>query len=277
MEQEAKLEGKIAAYKAGAHQLSEQQKAMLEDELWQLKLSMAGSGFSKKVERRDWICEVLGVKTGQSSDRAALFRAGAAADPIWDAIAAGELSLPSGYDVLRQARKFFPKSDLAAAVKRVLNKDVAEEVPEPEEDAGARSGRFYLKIRKMIEVNTRQQLEGADEFTVQKIVGDFDKLLAAEFTALGGEIYRLKMRDKKDAIDKIGHTRFKQACQILCIEDASFSKPIDTKLLRNRYKIVLKATHTDHSGTRETEGAYQAVVEAYQVLTQFNQQFEKGK
>jgi len=142
------------------------------------------------------------------------------------------------------------------------------------------SKRFFQQIRNLTESFIIKKLVEVDPSIRKEITDEFEISIRDTFDQLTKRINKNRRdvnKEKKDEIDRIGKTRFTNACEALSMSGV-FGKPIDLKVAKKHKLYRLRDLHPDLHGGNMSEvqkNEYTAVIEAYDLLERYNEQFNK--
>jgi len=276
----------VANYNDCVTTATNKERAQMEDAIWVYHQNMVGGGGRITGAKREWLDSILGGGPGQYEYRGSLHNAGSDVDVIWAAVEAGTVSLSAGARVLRDARRLVRKKETTlreAVVQELKNapsaskpvEQVAVKEPSSSEKTVAQQHavKFNLAVRNLAAEHIKVTLEDVDIFVRDTLLSDFFTQLDSVLQDFAANIRSHKRQQKGIALSTIGQTRFKQACEVLCIE-CKFGKRLDMRKARKNYSRLVKDLHPDLGGGNETE-QYQAVVNAWRILQDYERQTGK--
>lgn len=95
----------LRALHAQPHPRSEKRIAIAESEMWANFVHKSRVSGQPVPNRREWFKEKFGVTTMETDRRSRILGRGSLADPVWDLLAAGRVSMDSACDALVEAER----------------------------------------------------------------------------------------------------------------------------------------------------------------------------
>jgi hypothetical protein len=285
-------------------------------ELDQLKASwnLAG-GQKKKAEIEEMMRAAMGYRSpgGQVRDRAAdflgapradvikrqcLFRAGAAAEPIWEALDGGML-LATALRIYREARGKDFRPPTLGAVRDALEVNFAQKTIECSSKSGKKffrsprkpksaikarvskaSIRDRTRIRSAIAMWMDRELKDVEPIERERLKGEFAAEAAAMVDIWGKRIARAAQRGLIGlgvAAAFASHARRKAiaASKVLSMDPPAVGKPVDIARAKRQVRALARLYHPDAVGSDEKVDLFNEVMGALRALEEYNEQFEK--
>ena len=291
----------IADYKRASGQ---RERAELEQMIWDLATADERNEYHRV--RGAYLKAALGEAEHKIDDRSAIRNVGPeAATPLWDRVE-GDMTLRTARDIVTLARKSQTRSEsmkdaiereLLAYNQRPIKRKTrggkviralgaATPSKEPDRPKGRatpppavnlESRDFWGQIRQLIRIEVESRLAGYGEMTVreeaQRLESDL-KVVFAEFSNRMGQI-----RHKTPFGVAVTKGRFVEALRALHLDAPAQQEILDGSFERSaktRYRKLARQYHPDTSGTNETEGRFQAVIEAWRAVQEYCTQVRAG-
>ncbi len=305
------LDAAIEDYRQRSGSLSHRELAILERDIWHIRLSIVGGTRPNNI--RDYFHEMFGDGTGNYESRSIIINAGPLADPVWDAIAVGRISIYTASKLVMRARQLGETQEqresavlelLKTAPQKSKYPRTRHQAPEPPTKANKiapaatkskprtkrqepaapppsdRVKQAIAEYTKRVETLTMELLfrlgSTLDAHESADIYQDFIETLKLQLTELQQSIRRGTRRTMAST-DRVGRVRFMQACEVLGIMGL-WGKPIDLNAAKSRKWERARALHPDHNNSsRQHEAELQAVMDAYDILEQYSQQQHGGQ
>lgn len=272
---------------------TQRELARIESRLWE------GREDDVELPRRTWLPRIVGTAMPQRNIelRATLDAAGAAAIPLWERVDNGgstSIGIHTAARLLREAREraLRTKTTLALSVlhglaefdaapmvtrsagghvvRRIVREPDAKPLRASTRMPHDAAGRFWSSLREQAtEYLIAQFTESnpdADPIVVERLVSEFARDLKVLTDEHQGKIKRAIGSNHGAEIKR---ARMISACRTLSIDPPKPGKRVDLGLANKRKKMLARAYHPD-SGTGATD-QYQAVLDAYAVLEQYNE------
>lgn len=269
----------IARVRAAA---SQRERAVLERELYEaLPPEM-------RVNRRGGLAGALRVlDIGDSythiKSRLQLLRAGVEAQPLWDAIDKGVISVTAARDMLEEACKFttMPRG---AAVVRILDERLNAKTTPRVTPYGVVQARCPTRKHRGIngatpaafragvyalaaELVAAQHLDdGAAARLLDMLQANLSMLISDFNTA----IRRVKDKPALELTVAVTRGRVIAACQTLAMDPPKPGMPVDTGLARRQRGKLGRLYHPDVNGGGDHRADYEAVMKAFEDLVSYN-------
>ena len=264
-------------------------RAALEFQLYQTVKSDAAErgGIGQVLARFN-----LGYSTAEIEGRSRLRSAADAADPLWMAMEAEGLPLRTARILLVQAMRRSSeatpgfvagyegwKEECERALEAWRERSVVVRGP------GGQLVRRHKQGAKTIDPNRaiddirdravtyatahgRTIPKAEARNLVAEFVGELDALLS------GFEL-RVK-REQKRAIDgaedRVSHRKVREACETLNLPKPRPGERVDVVELKKHYRALAAQYHPDRTGNEESRHLFEAVVAAYRLLEQYNEE-----
>lgn len=134
---------------------------------------------------------------------------------------------------------------------------------------------FMYQARELVDELAAATLPNIDDYIVSELKTDL-----LEWIKQGWDEFRRKSNfhradAKREKLAKIGATRFRQACEVLGLK-ATFGKTFEKSKLRKCYVTRVSPLHPDkNNGSHALQQEYEAVVDAYRLLTDYLEQMKE--
>jgi hypothetical protein len=291
----AKIKAVLDAYGAAT---SEHTKAVLEQEVWMLL-----SKEEQEERRREvWVRRALNAPNAKVVDRWTLLGEGDACEALWDRIEKAQMPLRTACERLKEARDLMAASDgklslKSAVAQRLQEYDTwpvwrtrdgqpyrrkaavakqAKATAPPVEVVDGSDRQFWLAIREsVLGFATSNLNKGVDPLISNKLRQEFEsdlKVLCLEYSA---KFYRARVAVTKEQAAKVRvkPAKLLSACSALSMDPPKHGKPVDLNHAKTQKKKLVRLYHPDVAGSNEgTRSMYEAVINAYETLTEYNQQ-----
>jgi hypothetical protein len=302
MEMSPEVDALVELYKRDAHALSQLELAKREKEIWSKIREQKLQGTRTRPEI---LSILLGGTTYQIGNRQYVLAGGAVADVLWKRIDQKTLTLSAARKILLEAKRAAHSSGepVDAVMARVLKR--YDELPftmQRSDGTVYRRAKFKTVKKNVIKnrLSTKQLLrESANDESVWAIIRrEMNEFLASKIKNSGSILideitrefeialrqligeFRHKVRSA-EAVDKswltttsISQEEMESACAILKIDPPLDGGPVDLHVANQMKKRLARAYHPDVHG-ETTREQFEAVLRAYDVLEEYNGQFEK--
>ncbi|UCC72005.1 MAG: hypothetical protein JSV86_16805 [Gemmatimonadota bacterium] len=140
----------------------------------------------------------------------------------------------------------------------------------------AASKKLRERVVDLVEKLARRELTEFDDVTTERLVAQLTADIKASLRDHSGRVRRARIRDAQHtaadeavdvAIRSISRRRYTEACRQLNITPTAPSKPVDLTAAKKAKRAWAREYHPDVSP--DTRDAYEAVIEAYQVIEQY--------
>lgn len=293
-------------YRQERDSLTEKEKAVRERALW----AMADPETRKAEPRREFLRRILSEELYAIQLRHTILNGGDAADAVWRRIDDRQMTLKSASIIVLKARKAVDISqskDMVAAISeqlsiydalpvvRYLNgipyrsgaigKNVSKStIPSPTStpvpfvklDQG-RNREFWIQFRASLTDYLDKQCDGIDASSKELLKREFEtdmKVLIDQFLAT---VRREQGKGKAQAelvATAISRNKVLAACGTLHMDPPRANCDVDMDKARRQKKLLARAYHPDSNGGDETtQGKYIAVIQAFQTLETYSEQF----
>lgn len=219
-----------------------------------------------------FIHKLSGARRHDVTLRSVLFRAGAEADALWDAVDAEirPLGLSQACDMLREARETRrPVADLVADWRRFGKARKAKTSPRaPKRCPSDQLAHVRAAIAAWVE-NEIPKGDGESATVAAQLSAEIEGTLRAardrfrHRAALPGELGTLTS-------DAPTRADVRAACSLLGLEVPRHRGAFDMVAVNRARRGMLKASHPDVVGDDSKVDAYQAVNDAYNVIVRYN-------
>jgi len=160
-----------------------------------------------------------------------------------------------------------PTITIEVVPESTLENEVAVVVPE---DIPMNHRSFWDDIRSRITVWASRFERHVDEGRFQQLLGDFEADVREAVQTFG----RAVSRAREVPTGPISRKRLMDACHTLNMSPPKVNAPVDMKKAKNQKKKMVRVYHVDVTGNESTRAAFEAVVAAYDVCEQYNQQLK---
>ncbi len=281
----AELAALISQYKSKVDP-TEREKALLERDMW----LFATPEVRRSTERKKWLQAILGAESSYPYlKRAELLNAEPATLPLWKHIDERTMTPSRAMETFRQAKLTAATEDLPLAKALEIELDKYNRLPHvyhveggytirkpSPEVVSKREGKkkpgaidpkeFYSELKKRSAEFLLSRLgDNVDQLTVNRLTSEFNADLKSLFDEWQPKLNRIKSASswtpERPAIIK--------ACRTLMMDPPKPGTPVDLAKAKKQKKKLARVYHPDVSAG-ETSGAYQAVMEAYDILEQAN-------
>lgn len=133
---------------------------------------------------------------------------------------------------------------------------------------------FWFKIRSAMADLAALQLKGVEPHIAEKLIKELEGDVAILIENFGVQVRKYKNQGSLSEIRKaISRKRVLDACNTLGMNPPKPDKLVDEVLAKKRWKISARTFHPDANGGKEhLRPQYQAVMEAYKLLLEYNEQ-----
>lgn len=290
----------IEHYKVTASKFTHKERAEFEKQIWDTAAPSLDLG---GMLRRTWLASQIFESQSDIENRSIIYNGGLAADELWRRLDEG-MPLTTATGLLRKAKKIANASRIALrdALKselddydklpmyRLANGKVTrrrapatlpnlKDIMPPKKRGRPSSGHprvFWAHIRDQLAHFVAARLVGADPIVAQTLWKDFEKDLKIIFDELQSKLYRARRDDKKgkDLSKEVSRRAVVNACHTLSMDPPSPGKAIDLTLAKKQKHKLARLYHPDrHNGDESTRPQYDAVLEAFLILEQYQGNF----
>ncbi len=289
----SEIDDLVAVYKASLDSLSEQKKAELEKELWDVYKSSIPAG-QAAGHRRAWFKSVFDDSPTRYEHRQHMLSSGSWVQPFWDLYESG---VPHWtiFRLYQTARTLAVEKSVipAVAAKRVLEAHFSGKVVDlppdsrPEESAPeelvpladpfvqdsqiSRTKAFIARLASMTDEYVKASLVGlsADQASVRKAVSDFSSYVSEASEDFRRKLSSLRSSATRDAQPRVSRSQFRSACEVLGVS-FQFGGPVDLKACKRMMLNRARDLHPDkNGGSHSARAEYQAVIESYGLLESY--------
>ena len=252
------------------------------------------------VRREDWLAELLSHPAQWVECALVLHNAGPAVDAIWERTEPTQqypMSMRTANDLLTTAKRITRKRScsLSTAVKEVLveydsrptvyaiadgcyarkRKPSRLKAEPPAEHVEA----SWQGIRQAFAAIVQQRLADLDEGPRDQLLRGFERDLNTLLEEFGRRIHSQKrtVRQHNEVASMVRFSHVRQACDTLMIDPPKRGKPVDMKWARKQKRMLTRQYHPDVSPSESSRVLFEAVIAAYEVCEQYNDQLEGAK
>jgi len=293
----AELNQVALQYRLDRDSLTEKDKAIRERALW----AMASPETRKSETKRDFLQRLVGEVQYSTTARQAILVGGDASDVIWKRIDDKQMLLKTGSLLVIKAKKIAAATnvDMATAITGVLaeydalpvvrtangipyrsgsTKGKASFDPTPFLQADQMKNRgFWVHFRTALSGFLEQNAVGIDASTKELLKKGFEtdvKVLVDQFLSV---VRREQSKGKERvALLTVAITRGNvlDACEALHMDPPQADGRVDLEKARRQKRLLARAYHPDSNGGDETmQGKYVVVIQAFQTLETYSEQF----
>ncbi len=304
----------IAAYKTGHSLMSSRERAIAEKNIYDAVPLVERTQGNSSRAREHTLFELLGRGApAEYRIRFELLNSFDWAAPLWPRIdnKAEPMTLYTAMRLLREAKQLSRKEDLPQpeAMRQILeqydalnltfradgsairrkNPSALPSIADAAKGKGRRKAKdadlsnphiFWPQLRAMVAQHIALRLKDADPLVAEQVWRGFErdlKILTDETTS---KLSRIQKSEEKAAnvAKHIGHGAMRAACNALAMDAPKPSQKLDMKLARSQKNKLARLYHPDsHQGDESMRPQYEAVLQAYQTLEAYDQQFEGEK
>lgn len=282
--EELKAKWKATAASRAPHQ--EYDLARLEAEMGQF--APTGTGM------REFIPQHVETNPRDVELRQTLFAAGEVATPLWRLIETEKMPAFTAVSLLRDARVGGRKSVDAKRLDQIIAEYLSwplTELPNgkrihrrptfaPRADttvkanstrvaAPADTDNFWGALRKSLSAFVEERLQGLDVAQVQRMRGEMEAELDVLLTAWQSKLNRARAK-ARGHVEVMSRAAVLRACNRLGVDTPTVGRPVNLAHARSMKMKLAREYHPDTGGSEDTRELYNEVIEAFDVLLQYN-------
>ena len=292
------LKQAFAEYKQHYDTLTELERALTERRIWDSSSRMRepGTRYGKFMAQR------LGISERLASDRYCLINQGGSIDLLWKRVdddmivgtavslsrsakqTAADEKIPFGEALAKVLAKYDSLPAMRTAGGKVIRRQQGKPMFPEHTDAHAKARRrgrpptvapsgvsnFWDDLRASIANYATERLIGVDPDTAIEVSKNLEVELRSVIDAWQTKLDYLRRKAGEDSA-VIGRRSVLSACQTLHLASPRVGKPIDMKEAKKQRTRLVRLYHPDsNGGSEETRTLYEAVIEAYIILEQYN-------
>jgi len=282
---------------------SEYDKAVLEQQLWMTLPKEE----QEERRRRVWVNRTTGAPRKPVEERWTLLGAGEPAEALWERVTREQMPLITACERLKEARGLVSDSDGKLSLKTAVAMRLQEYDTWPmwrtvdgqsyRRKRGGRTKTTSTKTPKTVSVEDAAETpdrqfwgfirEAVRKFSVSDLNKDIDPLIAEKLrqefeldlrtlcSEHSAKFYRARVAGTKaqSARVSIKPAKLLSACSALSMDPPKHGKPVDLNRAKTQKKKLVRLYHPDIAGGNDgTRGMYEAVINAYETLSEYNQQ-----
>ena len=275
-------------------------KAQIEDALWELLEPVKRPPFRGKA---NYIKHLLGGSSRQIRERAYLMRADETAE-LWRRIENEGMLTTTATRLHREARANaerhrIPLGDALYLVLQEYDKLPTRKAPggrtirqrnpsklsrtkqkqiKNERRKAAKIRRngeaFWMELRDTLREYITAQLPDGETIEIEPVWRALEADLKVVIDDFQARLYRLR-REQREALEPVKRRKLCTACQILHLDPPTKNKPLNMTEVRRQKRVLARAYHPDaHGGDDSMRAQYEAVLDAYRVIEQWNNEQE---
>lgn len=291
------VEERIKEFKEKAASWNQLQRAIAEQRVW-IDLPVAQRKIPGK-SRQDILAEVLGGKANQIEQRNRVLNGQEKSELLWNEINAG-MPLHTAVNLLKQVRQLVVSeklSPLDAQTKVIAEYKKNPQVISPTGKVFHRSNphtihaktpqapkptprnpdserALWTAARDAIHALALAKLADVPEGVEKmKLLNQMEGDVKSLFVSWSVKIDYTKRRQKQ-GVAILTRPKIIEACHRLHVDPPPVGKPADLKAASRQKKLLAREYHPDrHGGDEKMRPTYEAVINAYETLEQYNEQF----
>ena len=263
---EAEIGRLVSLHKAVS---SQREKAVFEEQMWWL----SSPEERRTTNRLKWLSHKVGDSQGICEARSKLREA---PPEMWDYIAEHGVSLGMAVRIYSDSLHLMKAEGLSfKGALVVASKPRASLKP-----AGRKSGKVggasregpskgdWAKLYSVVDDIAQARMLELSEFDRRDLCEDLKRRIQANVKLFCGKVQRKRAGETQVSLVRL-YQQVRQACTALQIDLPEYRKLVDLKAAK-RKKLALVALHHPDSNSAGDTDAYQAVIEAYDVLDSYN-------
>lgn len=145
----------------------------------------------------------------------------------------------------------------------------APTTPEPD-DVPSNHHAFWNDIRSRITTWASRFERQVDEGRFQQLLNDFEADVRDAVQSFG----RAVSRAREVPTGPVSRRKLMEACQTLNMTPPKVNAPVDMDKAKNQKRKFVRVYHVDVTGNESTRAAFEAVVAAFDICEQYNQQLK---
>lgn len=283
----------VKQYRERASVMTEKEKALLEQQIWELVPS------PRTVFRREYLRDVLGIGQSESESRSKLLNGGDVTEQLWTLIHERKMTLRTASDLFSQARQrsLSGMIKLGDAVNEALReynerpyggtteKGIPYRFREPVrrklepvvKPTASNNDGFWETIQSSLQEHVKKTVPNVDPGTAATLIKEFRtelKVLADQFQmklkrAAEMSSFRLPTRSTAVSFNEVV-----RACELLHMDPPlERGGPVDMVKAARQKRTLARNYHPDSAGDNEVLAEkYLIVMEAFQTLEAYSKQ-----
>lgn len=142
----------------------------------------------------------------------------------------------------------------------------------PVQDVPEHPQAFWSDIRQRIIVYASRSERKIDEARFEQRLREFEANLRELVHRFTDNVSRLRVHDEP----AVSRRKLLDACHTLNMSPPKIGKLADMKVAKNQKRAMVRVYHTDVTGNESTRSAYEAVIAAFDIIEQYNEQLQGG-